>query len=83
MNIEFYGVNDRCGPFDNEVFESVFLDQICVHELLHGLDGLTHFTGFQIKLLLTLVDICNYVFKLLGRQNLLPNSSTTHIMSAF
>ena len=50
--IHLDGMYDRGGPLDYQRFEAVLLVEVGVHELLHGLNWLSHFSSLLIEFLL-------------------------------
>ena len=51
------GVDDSGGPLDNEVAQSVFLNEVSVHILLHCLDWLAHLSCLLVELFLAREDV--------------------------
>ena len=71
FDVGFDAGNDRRRPVDDQRPEAVFLVEVGVHELLHGLDWQLGFATFDVVFDLLLVDVVDYVFELFERQDLL------------
>jgi len=74
FKIKFDRIYNCSCPFYNQTLQTVFLNQIGVHELFHGFVWLAKFSRFLIKLNFLRVYIINYFLQLARRQNLLPYS---------
>ena len=57
-------IDDRGGPFDNQIFEAIALVQICVHVLLHSLSRKFVLLAFLVVFNLLSVDIRNHIKQL-------------------
>lgn len=56
-----YTINNCNNPFDNQVFKTIFLVEICVHVLLHWLSSLVTVLAFLVKFNLLTIHILNSI----------------------
>jgi hypothetical protein len=69
--VELDPIYEGCGPFNYQSFQAVFLIEVSVHILLHGLSCHFRIFTFFIKLYFLAVHILDGVLELLQRENTL------------
>ena len=68
--ISFDPSNNGGSPFDYQSFQTVFLVEVSVHELLHCFYWQLSLSAFGIVLHLVYVDVVDHIFQLFERQYL-------------